>query len=646
MPPTVTGVQLTAEFSDVPESHDGSVFTFNVRFTPEPDLSYSTLRDHGFIVVNGSVTKSERVVKNPSRNLEWIIHVQPDLDDDENPAGDVSITLPPTTSCSGVGAVCTSDGLPLSNSSEATVALLTDGPERPGQPQDVTAAPGPDIGEITLTWTAAEVGGDADAAVRGYRVRYDCAGETVTTRHGPDTFSVEIGGLDRSRNCWINVAARNDGGYGQVGWAGSDSTFHQPLNPPEAPASITVAPDGDSDGARVSWTAPASGAAPTSYQIAYWDIDEERFQYIAHSSTADLEAVIAVAPADLRTVAVRGHLGDVAWRGFGVWGSWAVGWHSSAAPSKLDAMTQSSSLSLSLAHSDDDGTAGKHIDLTGITGAMCPSISGVYVDTANDTAWMADGCSKWVHAYDIGADGTLTHNLETSLTMDELYPEGGVGFLDPRYTPTTLWSDGEILWVVERELGMLLPYRLSDGVLLFNQRLVMQPMSATFGHSYLAPAAVWSDGETAWVVDDMIASLIFAVTLDGGLPAFARPEARFRPSAFDSCYIPEHPRMGDVSGTATCTDETALRDAIDSAYDEPVGAYSDGRWLWVAVDYYQDNSKAGQLVAFNLLSGERAADRDIILHADITKPAGIWSDGDSLWVTDKATKRLYTFDIP
>ena len=496
-----------------------------------------------------------------------------------------------------------------------------------------------------MTWTAAEVGGDADAAVRGYRVRYDCAGETVTTRHGPDTFSVEIGGLDRSRNCWINVAARNDGGYGQVGWAGSDSTFHQPLNPPEAPASITVAPDGDSDGARVSWTAPASGAAPTSYQVAYWDIDEGRFQYVSHSSTTDLEAVIDVAPADLRTVAERGHLGDVAYRDLGVWGSWAVGWHSSAAPSKLDAMTQSSSLSLSLTHSDDDGTAGKHIDLTGITGAMCPGISGVYVETANDTAWMADQCSKWVHAYDIGADGTLTHNLETSLTMDELYPEGGVGRRDPLYAPTTLWSDGEILWVAERDIGMLLPYRLSDGALLYDQRFIMAPMGTLLGHSFLAPTAVWSDGETAWVVDDMISGLIFAVELNHEY--WLRPsEEVFVSSAFDSCYIPEHPRRSDLSDAATCTDETALRDAVNERFDESVGAYSDGRWLWVAVDYYTDSSRAGQLLAFNLLSGERAASRDITLHADITKPAGIWSDGQNLWVTDGRAKRLYTFNIP
>ena len=85
---------------------------------------------------------------------------------------------------------------------------------------------------------------------------------------------------------------------------------------------------------------------------------------------------------------------------------------------------------------------------------------------------------------------------------------------------------------------------------------------------------------------------------------------------------------------------------LDKRLDSPVGAYSDGRWLWIAVDYFKDRRKAGRLLAFNLLSGERAASRDITLHADIKKPVGMWSDGENLWVVDGATKRLYTFHIP
>ena len=637
-----TGEQLIAVFSNVPASHDGSELRFNLTFTPEPSLSYATLRDHAFSIVGGTIIKANRTT---AGEAEWVIMVVPDLDSNENPAGPITAVLPPTTSCIVLSAICTADDVPLSNRTEVKIPVSTDGPNRPGKPQGVTVTQGPDIGEMTLSWTAAPVDSDPEAAVRGYRVRYNCGGETETARLDANSRSFKIEGIDRSTTCRLNVAARNDGGYGPVAWDGNDSTDHPPMNPPEAPASITVTNDEDSEGTRVSWTAPAKGDAPTSYQIAYWDIYVAQFQYIDHSSTTDLEAVIALAPADLRTVAVRGRLDGVAYEDRGVWGSWAVGWHESATPSRLDEMTQSSSLSLSLTYADG-GTAGKKIEFKEDPNLMCPTLGGVYVDTATDTAWIADPCSKWVHAFDIGSDGTLTHNLDTSLTTDELYPPEGVGRLDPMYSPYTLWSDGDTLWVGERDEGLLLPYRLSDGQLLRGRRFIMGPFAPQSGHSYLAPAALWSDGKTMWVADSMIDQMIFAVKLE---PErwLNFPSDLFVPSAFDNCYIPEEPRVSDVMRSATCTNEMALRDAlVDPRLDSPVGAYSDGRWLWIAVDYYKDKNKAGRLLAFNLLSGERAASRDITLHADIKKPVGMWSDGENLWVTDGATKRLYTFAIP
>ena len=634
---TGAGEQLTAEFSSVPASHDGTELTFNLTFTPEPDLSYVTLRDHAFSVAGGTIIKAKRVSK--GSNEGWTIMIVPDLDSDENPAGPITVVLPPTTSCTAQSAVCTSGNVPLSNRTEATIPVSTDGPDRPGQPQGVTATQGPDIGEITLGWTAAKVGDSPEAAVRGYRVRYRCGGETTVARLDPGSRSFVIQGIDRSTTCLLNVAARNDGGFGPVAWAGSDSTRHPPMNPPEAPASITVTADADSDGTKVSWTIPAEGDAPTSYQIAYWDIGVEQFQYVDHSGTTGLEAVIDAPPADLRTVAVRGRIDGVGYWDRGVWGSWAAGWHESATPSRLDAMTQSPSLDLSQAY-----PGGRKINFSEDADLKCLSVGGVYVDTATGTAWITDPCSKWVNAFDIGSDGTLTHDVDTSLTMSELYPPGGVGRRDPMYGPQTLWSDGEILWVAERDIGMMLPYRLSDGEFLPGQRFIMAPYRPELGHGFLAPAAVWSDGRTLWVADAMIDQLIFAVNLEN--ERWVRPpQELFVPSAFDNCYIPEKPRPSDMMPSATCTNETVLRDAlVDSNNDEPVGAYSDGRWLWIAVDY--DKNKAGRLLAFNLLSGERAASRDIALHADIKNPIGMWSDGENLWVTTSNTKRLYTFTIP
>ena len=83
---------LTAQFLDIPSSHDGqAAFTFELRFSEEFELSYKTLRDHVFTVTGGEVTEARRLEK-PS-NVRWEIHVQPDGN------GSVTVVLPVTTDC-------------------------------------------------------------------------------------------------------------------------------------------------------------------------------------------------------------------------------------------------------------------------------------------------------------------------------------------------------------------------------------------------------------------------------------------------------------------------------------------------------------------------------------------------------------------
>ena len=107
---------LTASFSGMPAEHDGSSeFTFTLTFSEEPDedLSYRTLRDDAFDVSGGEIGKAKRAEQ--GKNRTWTIHVDPDR------AGDVSIRLPATQSCSATGAICTGDGRMLSNSTSDTV---------------------------------------------------------------------------------------------------------------------------------------------------------------------------------------------------------------------------------------------------------------------------------------------------------------------------------------------------------------------------------------------------------------------------------------------------------------------------------------------------------------------------------------------
>ena len=116
----VTAVPLTAAFEDVPAEHDGStIFTFRVRFSREPSVSYTVLRDHGaFTVIGGTLERATRV---NGRNDLRDIHIQPATD------GAVTVTLVGGRDCGTRGAVCTADGEVLSNSPAAIIP----GPETP-----------------------------------------------------------------------------------------------------------------------------------------------------------------------------------------------------------------------------------------------------------------------------------------------------------------------------------------------------------------------------------------------------------------------------------------------------------------------------------------------------------------------------------
>ncbi len=110
--------ELTAEFWDIPTSHDGqNPFTVELRFSEEFSVRYADLRDHAFTVTAGTVTGARRF--DPPRNTRWEITVQPDSD------ADVTILLTAAQNCDDRGALCTADARMLS----ADVAVTITGPD-------------------------------------------------------------------------------------------------------------------------------------------------------------------------------------------------------------------------------------------------------------------------------------------------------------------------------------------------------------------------------------------------------------------------------------------------------------------------------------------------------------------------------------
>ena len=97
---------LTAAFSNMPDSHDGSTaFTFRLTFSEDVDISAADLKDHALTVTNGTVTTARAL---NSGTAEWDLTIQP------TGTGPVNILVSPTSDCAATGALCTAAGTMLS----------------------------------------------------------------------------------------------------------------------------------------------------------------------------------------------------------------------------------------------------------------------------------------------------------------------------------------------------------------------------------------------------------------------------------------------------------------------------------------------------------------------------------------------------
>ena len=104
--PQVAADPLTAAFSNMPESHDGSTaFTFRLTFSEDVDISAADLKDHALTVLNGTVTTALAL---NSGTAEWDITLQP------TGTGSLNILVSPPADCAATGALCTAAGTMLS----------------------------------------------------------------------------------------------------------------------------------------------------------------------------------------------------------------------------------------------------------------------------------------------------------------------------------------------------------------------------------------------------------------------------------------------------------------------------------------------------------------------------------------------------
>ncbi len=158
-----------------------------------------------------------------------------------------------------------------------------------------------------------------------------------------------------------------------------------------------------------------------------------------------------------------------------------------------------------------------------------------------------------------------------------------------------VWSGGTTMWVADWGDNKLYAYTLSGAARDSAKDMALHSDNAAAG-------GIWSNGSTIWVTDDTDDKL-YAYTLSDG------------------------------------TRDTAKDIGLDADNDSLRGIWSNGTTIWVA-----DFSDA-KLYAYTLDGGARDETKDIALPADNSSPHGIWSNGTTIWVADFADDKLYAYAL-
>ena len=214
--------------------------------------------------------------------------------------------------------------------------------------------------------------------------------------------------------------------------------------------------------------------------------------------------------------------------------------------------------------------------------------------------------------------------------------------------PTGLWSNGEVLWVVENSAtgaDLLFAYDLNTGERLEDHEFELERRNR-FSHG------IWSNGELVWIADSGQDKL-FAYRLESG--------ERVEEHDLELDERNRDPRDIWSNGESMLVLDS-VKDALfvydlesgrllaefplDKLNKSPRGIWSDGFTIWVSDD------GAKRIFAYRI-EGEllnRYEDQEFtfrsLLKAGNGDARGIWSDGDVVFVADEQDDQVYTYNMP
>ncbi len=211
-----------------------------------------------------------------------------------------------------------------------------------------------------------------------------------------------------------------------------------------------------------------------------------------------------------------------------------------------------------------------------------------------------------------------------------------------------IWSDGEILWVVDNE---------DDRVYATYFRGFRHTRDEIDIGDVATPAGLWTDGETMWVADKGRSDhgMLYAYSLsdqtrdsskDVQLGSFNKKPLSIWSDGetvwtIEDTQSTDYLYPYDMEPSNGQEGQVILSKllALDSSNSDPRGIWSDEDTIWVS------DSGDDKLYAYDLSDKSRKSGKDISLNNNNDDPAEIWSDGEIIWVLDTDEKHVFAYGL-
>ena len=99
------------------------------------------------------------------------------------------------------------------------------------------------------------------------------------------------------------------------------------------------------------------------------------------------------------------------------------------------------------------------------------------------------------------------------------------------------------------------------------------------------------------------------------------------------------PRRANLTSSGPCRATSTSSTAVTT---RPSGLWSDGETLWLLEN---GDGAADAIYAYDLASGERVPDREFELDERNRAPRGVWSDRTTIWVSDSGQEKLFAHNL-